>query len=139
VAEGAVRAGLGGPVTDAFGGAQRRLRGRGPVDPISLPVQERIQPGREPPGPDVEARLGGVGHGRDEDVVFGGEPAHRLVAVGELLGGHARARFAERHRVAAVREQQTVGAGGGVHVVIEHPAQRRPAFVGAGELGRVLA
>ena len=71
---------------------------------------------------DVEPGLGGEGDGGEQDLVLLLEPGQRLPVIGGLLGrGGARAGRGEDDRLMR-RVQQPGGMGGGVQVVVEHPA-----------------
>ena len=134
--------GLRGGVAQAGRGGQRRALGRGPFLPVPAALQEgRHGPG-ELPGVAVEPGPGGEGDGGEQDLVLGLEPGQGLPVIGGLLGGGAGPGRGEGDRLLGW-VQQAGGAGGGVQVVVEHPADGGVALglaVGvAGLLGGVGA
>ena len=83
----------------------------------------------------VEPGPGGEGDGGEQDLVLGLEPGQGLPVIGGLLGSGAGPGRGEGDRLLGWVQQEG-GAGGGVQVVVEHPADGlAPVGVAVGVVG----
>jgi hypothetical protein len=107
-----------------FGGGQRRLRHRRPVDDMHALPEVAVQGVGQEPCRRSGSMLGGVLDGGDQVRSFGVQPSQRLGAVAERRDRQLATRRRERepHHV---RVQQLGGGGGGVQVPVQQPPQRR--------------
>lgn len=141
MADGAAQVSLAGLVAQPFGCGQRGELGGGQLGPVALPVQVGIHRPGDLPGVGVRPAGRGVAGQGQQDLVFGGEPVHGLLAVCGLLGPRPRGRRGQRERPVGRAECQGGGVGG-VQVVVEEPTGgggRLPAAVERSLLGRVGA
>jgi hypothetical protein len=78
----------------------------------------------------VEPGSGGERDGGEQDLMFCLEPGQGLPTIGGLADGGASPGRGKDHRLLG-RVQNAGGAGGGVQVVVEHPADGGVAVGGA--------
>jgi len=84
----------------------------------------------------VEPGLGGEGDRGEQDLVLGFEPGQGLPVIGGMPGSGAGPGRREDERLLGSVEQAG-GAGGGVQVVVEHPASGlAPVDVAGGNFRR---
>src|SRR5262249_23186955 len=131
-----------GWVVKPAGGVHAYPPGGREVVPVPPPVEVGIQGPCQLPGVGVEPPLGGLPDGGEQHAVFGGQPCHRLLVVGEMFGGDGGIGWGEGEgdRV-ALRVQEPGGGVRGVHAVFQQPADRSVTLVGSvasvGEVGGV--
>src|SRR6202034_2298034 len=96
VGQAAVGEDLGLRVLQAAGGGNGGALDGDLVVPVDLPVQERPQRPGQLPDVGVQPGLGRQADGAEQDLVLGGEPGERLLAVGGALGGYLGGQAGQR-------------------------------------------